>query len=230
MPGAAGDIGARFLVHYSQYQIGFISKYGGIAVVDMAVLENDEFQDVVKFHGCYCQDIAMGYRVSKALVREMGDDLADMKAVFAQAGTPTCSIDALQKITGCTFGKRNLIMRNTGKPVFILQNAKTGKAVRIYCHYWDDFDHTELRARRKEANSPDATQEAKQAFQKLLDEKIATILSLPEEKLFRIQQVSIEAPPKSSKYASEPCAKCGEHTNVNLMVEKGGARVCPECA
>jgi len=199
-------------------------------MTDMASLSNAEFQDVVKFHGCYCLDIAMGYRVSKALVREMGDDLADMKSVFARVGTPTCSVDAIQLVTGCTFGKRNLIMMELGKPVFILQNVKTGKAVRIYSHYWDHFDHTELRAKRQEAKGPDATEEAKAALRRALDENIAGILSVPEEQLFRIETTSVEAPPKSSKYASEPCAKCGEYANVNLMVETDGGKLCPECA
>lgn len=199
-------------------------------MADMASLSDPEFQDVVEFHGCYCLDIAMGYRVSKALVREMGDDLADMKSVFARVGTPTCSVDAIQHVTGCTFGKRNLIMMELGKPVFILQNAKTGKAVRIYSHYWDDFDHTDLRAKRQRAKAPDAGEEEKAALGRALDENIAHILSAPEEQLFRIETVSIDAPPKSSKYASEPCAQCGEHANVTLMVETGRGKLCPECA
>lgn len=198
-------------------------------MVNKAVLSDPEFQDVVEFHGCYCLDIAMGYRVSKALVREMGDDLADMKAVFARVGTPTCSIDAIQKVTGCTFGKRNLIMMEYGKPVYILQNTKTGKAVRIYSHYWDHFEHGELRAKRKEASGPDATDEAKAALRDLLDESIAAILSAPEEHLFKIESVAVDAPPKSSKYASQPCAKCGEYTNVDLMVDKDGVKLCLEC-
>lgn len=202
----------------------------GTTVSDSAVLADQEFQDVVKFHGCYCLDIAMGYRVAKALVREMGEDMADMKAVFARAGTPTCSIDAIQKVTGCTFGKRNLLMMEAGKSVFIMQNTKTGRAVRAYCHYWDGFDHTELRAIRKEANAPGATQEAKAALQTALDDHIAAILSAPEESLFHIERVTLDAPPKSSKYAAEPCGACGEYTNVALLSEGNGRRVCPECA
>jgi formylmethanofuran dehydrogenase subunit E len=199
-------------------------------MADKAVLSNKEFQDVVQFHGCYCLDIAMGYRVSKALVREMGSDLADMKAVFARVGTPTCAVDAIQKITGCTFGKRNLIMMDLGKSVFMLQNTKTGKAVRAYCHYWDNFDHSKIRAVRKEANSPGATEQAKTALKEALDDSIAAILSLPEEQLFRIEQVSVDAPPKSSKYESAPCGACGEYTNVANLIEKGGVKVCPDCA
>ena len=199
-------------------------------MTDKAVLADKEFQGVVQFHGCYCLDIAMGYRVAKALMREMGTDMDDMKAVFAQVGTPTCAVDAIQKVTGCTFGKRNLLLREAGKSVFILQNAKTGRAVRAYCHYWDGFDHSDLRARRKEANAPGASAAAKAALQEALDEHIAAILSAPETTLFRIERVQVAAPPKSSKYASEPCAQCGEYTNVGLLTDQGGRKVCPECA
>lgn len=192
--------------------------------------DNAEFNEVVDFHGCYCLDIAMGYRVAKALTREMGSDMENMKAVFAQAGTSTCAIDAIQKLTGCTFGKRNLIFTDTGKPVFVLQNTETGKAVRAYCHYWDHFDHGELRQKRKEAKSPGATPQQRQAFEEMLDDEVAEILHLPEDKLFKITQVTLESPPKSSKYISEPCSICGEYTNRDLLVEKNGARICKECA
>lgn len=197
---------------------------------DKSILADEEFQDVVKFHGCYCLDIAMGYRVAGALMREMGEDMADMKAVFAQVGTPTCAVDAIQKVTGCTFGKRNLLLRDAGKSVFILQNTRTGRAVRAYCHYWDDFDHGELRTLRKEANAPGAGAAAKAALQTALDEYIAAILSAPETALFRIERVDVEAPPKSSKYASEPCSDCGEYTNVGLLAARDGRKLCPECS
>jgi len=128
-----------------------------------------EFDEVVEFHGCYCLDIAMGYRVSKALMREMGDDMKNMKDVYAYVGAPTCAVDAIQKITGCTLGKRNLVFTNTGKSVFVMQNAKTGKAVRAYCHYWDHFDHVQLREQRKAAHAPTSTPEKKAAFSALLD-------------------------------------------------------------
>ena len=196
----------------------------------MTEVTQKEFDELVEFHGCYCLDIAMGYRVSKALMREMGDDMKNMKDVYAYVGAPTCAVDAIQKVTGCTLGKRNLIFTNTGKSVFVMQNVKTGKAVRAYCHYWDNFDHAQLREQRKAAHAVTATPEHKAAFSVLLDHQVRGILAAPEAALFTLGGVMLEASPnKSSKYISEPCAVCGEFAKADLLRDKGGKKVCSEC-
>lgn len=202
----------------------------GVSANVTVEVSRKEFDEVVGFHGCYCLDIAMGYRVAKALMREMGDDMKNMKDIYAYAGAPTCAVDAIQKVAGCTLGKRNLIYTNSGKSVFVMQNAKTGKAVRAYCHYWDHFDHTRLREQRKAANVPAATPEQKAAFGELLDHEVNDILEAPEAELFTLHRVTLEAPPKSSKYLSEPCAVCGEYTKADLLVDRGGKKLCAECA
>lgn len=188
------------------------------------------FDDVVDFHRHLCLDIAMGYRVGKALVREMGKELRNMKDVFAVVENETCAVDAIQEFTGCTLGKRNLILAGTGKPGYILQNAKSGVAVRIYCKYWETFDTDgSFGKRRKHASSPDATPEEQQLFQRELNSKIKEILRAPEETLFTIQRVTLPAPPKVGKYKAEPCAGCGEHTNIERLVEVEGRKLCSAC-
>ncbi len=188
-----------------------------------------EFNEVVKFHGCYCLDIAMGYRVSKALMREMGDDMSNMKDVYAYVGAPTCAVDAIQKITGCTFGKRNLIFTNTGKSVFVMQNAKTGKGVRAYCHYWDHFDHVQVREQRKAVQAPTASSTQKVAFTALLDSQVQNILVADEATLFTLSGVALKAPLRFSKYISEACTICGEFAKADLLQDKDGKKLCAEC-
>lgn len=188
-----------------------------------------EFKGVVDFHRHLCLDIAIGYRAAKTLMRQMGDQMKNMKELVALVGNETCALDAIQEVTGCTFGKRNLYLTHVGKPVYILQNTKTGKGVRAYCTYWDTFDHHELRKLRKEASSPEATPEQKEAFQKLTDDKIAEILSAPESALFSVTDVTLPAPPKSGKYDAEACGRCGEQTNIALLAEKEGKKLCKEC-
>ena len=189
-----------------------------------------EFAEAVAFHGCYCLDIAMGYRVSKALMREMGDDMKNMKDVYAYVGASTCAVDAIQEITGCTLGKRNLVFTNIGKSVFVMQNAKTGKAVRAYCHYWDHFDHVHLREQRKAAHVPTATPEQKAAFTALLESQVQGILMADEATLFTLSSVTLATPPRSSKYISEECVICGEFAKADLLRDEGGKKLCAECA
>lgn len=187
------------------------------------------FQDAVDFHRHLCLDIAVGYRAAKILVREMGDELKNMKEVVALVGNETCAVDGIQEVTGCTFGKRNLILTHIGKPVYILQNTKTGNSVRAYCHYWDTFDHTEFRALRKAVKHPDATESDKKKLEKMTKETIDEILAAPESALFKVTRVVLPAPKIAGKYPAAPCAGCGEHVNEALLTETAGQKLCKEC-
>lgn len=188
------------------------------------------FDDVVDFHRHLCLDIAMGYRIAKALMREMGDQIRDMKNLVAVVENETCAVDAIQEYTGCTLGKRNLVLTGTGKPVYILQNQKTGEGVRIYCKFWEVFDADgSFHQRRKKAASPNATLQEQQAFQRELNAKIKEILRAPEAQLFTIRRINQPPPPKVGKYQAEPCSRCGEHTHTGRLIEQNGQRLCREC-
>jgi len=188
-----------------------------------------EFKDVVDFHQHLCLDIAIGYRAGLALVREMGDELKNMKEVVAHVGNETCAVDAIQEVTGCTFGKRNIYLDHIGKPVYILQNTKSGTAVRAYCTYWETFDHTELRALRKTAKAADSSDAQKAALLKKTEETIEAVLAAPESELFSITRIKLPAPPKSGKYLAEACTDCGEQADVALLTKLEGKQLCKEC-
>ena len=192
-------------------------------------MDRKEFDAVVSFHGCYCLDIAMGYRVAKALIREMGDELSNMKQVAAYVGTSTCAVDAIQQLAGCTLGKRNLIMTQHDKPTYILHNTKSGNARRAYVHYWDNFDHSELRRLKSETKKAGASDKEKGALKTYLDESIERILDLPEQELFSLTSVTMSAPAMSGKFKSTPCACCGEYTKDESLEQRGDEKVCREC-
>ncbi len=187
------------------------------------------FQDAVDFHRHLCLDIAVGYRAAEILVREMGSEMKNMKDIVALVGNETCALDAIQEITGCTFGKRNLILTRIGKPVYTLQNTRTGNSVRVYCSYWDTFDHTEFRALRKAVKKADATPAQKAALERLTKETIDHILAAPESALFKISRVVLSAPEIAGKYPAAPCGDCGEHTDEALLTDAGGKQLCTEC-
>lgn len=188
------------------------------------------FEDVVEFHRHLCLDIAMGYRIAKTAMREMGAEVKNLKDVVAVVENETCAVDAIQEFTGCTLGKRNLIMTGTGKPVYILMNTKTQNGVRIYCKYWETFDPDgSFNKRRKQATAPGAPPEDQQAFQRELNTKIKEILRAPEETIFTIKRVSLPPPPKVGKYKAEPCGRCGEHTHVGRFFDQDGQKLCKDC-
>jgi len=189
--------------------------------------DREEFNRVVEFHGCYCLDIAVGYRVAKALLREMAGEIQNMKEIFAQVGSSTCAVDAIQKITGCTLGKRNLILSDLGKPVYILQNGRTKTAVRAYVHYWDDFDQKALKELKGRAKVDVAARESLSAY---MDDQINTILTLPEKELFTLKHLTLDEPRVAGKFDTLQCSSCGEHVNIDFLQKKTDQHFCKECS
>ena len=45
-----------------------------------------------------------------------------------------CGVDALQCVSGCTFGKGNLLFRDYGKQVYTIYSRSTRKGVRVVYH------------------------------------------------------------------------------------------------
>src|SRR5512147_1538276 len=97
----------------------------------MQELNSDDLRDAIQFHGHLCPGLALGYRVAKAALRELGAERPEDEELVAVVENDSCAVDAIQFITGCTFGKGNLIFRDYGKHVYTFYDRATGKAVRI---------------------------------------------------------------------------------------------------
>jgi formylmethanofuran dehydrogenase subunit E len=65
------------------------------------------YTDIITFHGHSCPGLAIGYRMTKAgLAFLTGSRSADEELV-AIVENDACGVDALQMLSGCTFGKGN---------------------------------------------------------------------------------------------------------------------------
>ena len=90
-----------------------------------------DLRDTVQFHGHLCPGLALGYRVAKAALRELKADRPHDEELVAVVENDSCAVDAIQYITGCTFGKGNFVFRDYGKHVYTFFNRRTGQGVRI---------------------------------------------------------------------------------------------------
>src|SRR5512143_3805622 len=88
------------------------------------------YKDAVDFHGHSCPGLALGYRVSVRALKEFKGRAADEEMV-AIVENSSCAVDAVQVMTGCTFGKGNLIFRDYGKQVYTFFTRPSGKGLRI---------------------------------------------------------------------------------------------------
>ena len=119
----------------------------------MAELQNEDLRDAIQFHGHLCPGLALGYRVAKAALRELKAERPQDEELVAIVENDSCAVDAIQFITGCTFGKGNLVFRDHGKHVYTFYNRRSGEGVRVsedYRGFEGDQRFPELK-RRQEA-------------------------------------------------------------------------------
>jgi formylmethanofuran dehydrogenase subunit E len=190
---------------------------------------NDEFQRCAVFHGHICPGLAIGYQAAKAGITWLSEHRARDEELVAIVETNACGVDAVQVLTGCTFGKGNFIHKDHGKQVFTFISRRSGKGVRIAMKP----GVIELGTRHQEllgkVMGESATAEELEEFWVMHRRKSLEILAKPAEELFTIQAVAIPVPPKATIESSIPCYRCGEPTMASKLTDQDGQKVCRDC-
>ena len=192
----------------------------------MAELYDDDLRETIQFHGHLCAGLALGYRVAKAALRELKTDRPQDEELVAIVENDSCAVDAIQFITGATFGKGNLIFHDYGKHVYTFFNRQTGKGVRIsenYRGFLDDARYPELQKRK--AAGEDVARELEQFRM----EKTAAILRADDRELLNIEPVTTPPPSPATIRSSARCTICGERFMESRGRLKGGQLVCIPC-
>jgi formylmethanofuran dehydrogenase subunit E len=185
---------------------------------------DDDFKEAVKFHGHICPGLAIGYRVAK-YAKEHYPRSEDEELV-AIAENKSCSVDAIQALLGCTFGKGNLVCNDFGKQVFTIYSREKGKALRIY--FKGEVLEGMDRLRQKAAEGTLSTEE-KRDLEAMREKLIQKILRAPDDEILSVTEVSIPAPEKARVYPSLKCQQCGEAFMEIMGRTAGGKVVCQEC-
>ncbi len=167
-----------------------------------------EYDHMVAFHGHSCPGLAMGYRMTVAAMDYLKQFRAEDEELVAITENNACGVDALQFISGCTFGKGNLVFKDFGKQAYTFYSRNTGKGVRVYLN--------------REA-IPAAIKSDRPAF-------IEYLLNVDAAEIVSLEAVMIEAPEKAQIRASVVCESCGEAVMDTRIVEQQGRKVCIPCS
>ena len=187
---------------------------------------DDDLREAIQFHGHLCPGLSLGYRVAKAALRELKSDRPHDEELVAVVENDSCAVDAIQFITGATFGKGNLIFRDYGKHVYTFYNRATGKGVRIsenYRGFENDARYPELK--KRQAAGEDVSRELEQFKM----EKTAAILRAEDREFLQVEPVTAPAPAEAKLRASIRCTMCGERFMESRGRVKGGKIVCIPC-
>ncbi len=167
------------------------------------------YDEILSFHGHECPGIAMGYRMATTALEKINMVRSEDEEVVAIVENDACGVDALQCVTGCTFGKGNLIFHDYGKQVYTLFSRQSGVGIRVLFHG---------------KGAPDSVRESRQTF-------TDWILSAPVEDLMDIKEVNIPEPEMAQRRKSITCSICGEavmDTRIEMMGEKPCCIPCVE--
>lgn len=165
--------------------------------------EDDRPEDLagaIAFHGHECGGLLTGYRAAKAAMEWLGVARAEDEELVAVVETDSCAADAVQTLTGCTFGKGNLVFQDYGKMAVTLWSRSKGRGVRV-----------SRRASTRGASAQD-------------------ILAADAADLFELRRATGTIPEKARVHESQGCARCGEAVMLTRLVETDQGALCIPCA
>ena len=184
-------------------------------------LSEDQLRAAVAFHGHWCPGLALGVRAAELALEEVGP--SGDEDVVAVTETDMCAVDAVQVLTGCTFGKGNLLFVDHGKVAFSFFRREDGKALRFFLR--PPRREEELPPRAPELPSPQSPQREEERRLRRCDE----ILGADLAELFQRTEVRFLLPPEARRRATLSCFRCGEP----FMESRGrlleGHPVCLHC-
>ncbi len=190
-----------------------------------------DFSEVVEFHGHSCPGLALGYRVAGAALKEMAmEGISEDEEVVAIVENDSCAVDAIQVVTGCTFGKGNLVFRDHGKQVYSFIKRPSGEAVRIAIDFTPPPETDEEKEIWRRYARGDRSQDVLRAVHNRKTKKTEAILEASASELLTIVKVNIPLPPEARIYRSVTCERCGEKVAEPRARVKEGKIVCIPCA
>ena len=194
------------------------------------ILSNRDFKKCVAFHGHLCPGLAAGFQAARTLMKRLGVRKAPDEELLAIVETDACGADAIQVMTGCTFGKGNFIFKNYGKHAFSLVDRKREKAIRVSLRP-DAFEpDPKYLSLSEKIQSDEASPKELAQFRKLQQARVQKVLEADAESIFKIEEISTDIPPKARITETGTCDFCGEPTKIDLLNKINGKRLCIPCA
>jgi len=166
------------------------------------------YDDLMAFHGHSCPGLAIGYRMAKAALSLLSKARSEDEELVAIVENDACGVDALQCLSGCTFGKGNLIFKDYGKHVFTLYSRETKTGVRVVFNAHNVSEN--IRKDRKQLTE--------------------WLLSSPEEEVVSLKEVQIDEPEPARIMDALKCEFCGESVMITRTREVNNKTACIPCA
>jgi formylmethanofuran dehydrogenase subunit E len=182
----------------------------------------------IRFHGHSCPGLAIGMRAAEWALEEMGN--APDEEIVAVVETDMCGVDAVQYLTGCTFGKGNLIHKDYGKNAFTFYRRKDGKAGRLVSRpgIFGDTGATLGKLHRK-MQEQGLTAEEEKVMAETRAAISKRIMDAGLTEIFEIKPAVDPLPKKARIMATMVCESCGETVMETRTRRFSGKLLCIPC-
>jgi formylmethanofuran dehydrogenase subunit E len=189
----------------------------------------EKIEETIRFHGHNCPGVSLGIRAAQLVLSEFRR--APDEEVVAVVETDMCAVDAIQYLTGCTFGKGNLIHLDYGKNAFTFYRRSDGKGIRIVTRreVFSERGDGLIALQKKKALAGDLSPEEEERLVKAREARCRRIMEASPEELFEVKPAGGPVPGRARILESLVCEACGENTMESRTRRFAGRTLCIPC-
>lgn len=183
---------------------------------------------VVSFHGHRCPGLAIGIRAAELATHEFPNTPAASLVCITE--TDMCGVDAIQFLTGCTFGKGNLIHRDYGKMAFSFFDRASDRGIRLVLQeYQAGGERQEMARLMADSLTGTLSDDDRLRLDKMRQHSEELIMNLPLSELFAVEHLE-KSPPRPARILQGlTCDACSETTMESRTRRLGGRTLCIPC-
>jgi len=191
-------------------------------------ISKELIEKTIAFHGHSCPGLAIGIRAAELALKEIGK--APDEEIVAVVETDMCGVDAIQFLTGCTFGKGNLIHKDFGKNAFSFYDRRKNIGFRaVLCPDISGEVGSELRRLSKKVANDAANEEERIRYEELRRVLQDRYMEADVERMFIIMEPAFPVPKPARILQSLQCEGCGEMTMESRTRRMDGKTLCLPC-
>jgi formylmethanofuran dehydrogenase subunit E len=188
----------------------------------------EAIEKTIDFHGHSCPGLVIGIRAAELALQRL--DRPAPTDMLAVTETDMCGVDAIQVLTGCTYGKGNLIHRDLGKMAFSFFDRRTGRGFRAVLKptsrqpAHEDYVGATDRVADGTASPED---HARIAAHRAAEQE--RLLALDLDDMFEVTPLDAGMPRPARILKSLVCEACGESVMESRTRRFDGQTLCIPC-
>jgi len=191
-------------------------------------ISKELIEKTIAFHGHSCPGLVIGIRAAELALQKLAQ--ADRDDLVAVVETDMCGVDAIQLLTGCTFGKGNLIHKDYGKTAFSFYDRSKNVGFRALLRPDLSGDAgSELRSLVKKVEAGTANEEERVRYHKLRNELQERYMNADLEEMFIVTEPPLPVPKPARILSSLKCEACAEMTMESRTRRFDGKTLCWPC-